>query len=231
MPALQLVAETPEKTSVLSGIVRNSLGRPIAYATVYVDAGAVTTADDSGHFVLKNVPIGNTLFGVRRLGFGPLSFSIEMPADTTVHVSIRMHQIIARLREITVEEKRGSMALYRAGFYDRQKNAAGYFLLPTDVVDRAPRSVEELAYGIPGVTVSSSGGKPVVYGWGAGGYCRMSVFLDGRRYQLKGESQISIGAHDIKAVEFYPRSVDTPAQFQDPDNLRCGSMVFWTKVD
>jgi hypothetical protein len=104
-------------------------------------------------------------------------------------------------------------------------------MLPTDISDRAARRVEELMYGVPGATVLNVNGRPVAYGSGQGGMCRLSVFLDGRRYQLKGQEELLIEVRDVKAAEVYARATEVPAQFHDPDNALCGVMVLWTKVD
>ncbi|MDB4876183.1 MAG: TonB-dependent receptor plug [Gemmatimonadetes bacterium] len=224
-------AQPVAKASGLTGIVHDSLGRPIAYATVYVDGGVATTANDSGRFHLADVPMGSTLFGVRRMGYGPLIFKIDMPGDTTVHVAIRMHQVVARMREVTVEEKRLSTSLYRSGFYHRQKAGTGFFLEPLDITDRAPRRIEELFYGVPGVTVLTANGSLVPFGMSTRGYCPLSVFLDGRRYHRWGDGSLMIEVHDVKAAEIYPRPTEAPAEFHDPDNPLCGVIVLWTKID
>lgn len=227
----RIALEAPPAAAVLSGEVRDSLGHPIAYATVYVDGGTATTANDSGRFRLIDVPAGKTMFGVRRMGYGAVNFSIDMPADTTVQVTIHLHQVVTQLREVTVEEKLVSMSLYKAGFYERQKAGVGYFLLPLDIRDKAPARIEDLLYGIPGVTVLNTSGRPVAYGLSPAGYCRLSVVLDGHRYQLKGQSELLIDPADIKALEVYARPTEVPGQFKDPDNPLCGVLVLWTKVD
>lgn len=226
-----IALEPPPATSVLTGDVRDSLGHPIAYATVYIDGGAATSANESGRFRLVDVPTGKTMFGVRRLGYGPVNFSIDMPADSTVLVTVHLHRVVQQLREVTVEEKLLSMSLYRAGFYDRQKAGVGYFLLPLDIRERAPQRIEDLLYGIPGVTVLNIDGRPVANGLSPAGYCRLSVVLDGRRYQLKGQSELLIDPGNVKALEVYARPTEVPAQFKDPDNPLCGVLVLWTKVD
>jgi carboxypeptidase family protein len=219
------------KPSSLSGVVKDSLGEPIAYATVYTDAGVAATANDSGRFFLPNVPAGRATFNVRRMGYRALDFHLDMPEDTTVLVSIRLHRVVQRMREVTVEEKMTSMALYRSGFYERQKAGVGYFMLPFDIAEKSPRRIEELLYGVPGVTVSTNNGRPVAYGISPKGYCRLTVFLDGRRFAVQGDSELLIDPHDVKAAEVYPRALEAPPQFHDPDNPFCGVLVLWTRVD
>lgn len=232
VPAIRLVAADPVKMSALAGQVKDSLGMPIPYATVYVPGGsATTTANDSGRFMLANVPPGRARFSIRRLGFAQLDFALEMPEDTTLIVAVRMHRAVARLRDVTVEETLSSVALNRVGVYERQRLGVGSFLFPADIRERAPTRVEELLYGIPGVTVFTTNGRLAAYGKSQGGYCRLSVFVDGRRYPFRGRDELGIAVNDVRAVEIYPRATEPPAQFHDPDNALCGSIVFWTKVD
>ena len=231
-PSLPRLEVAPSvKPSSLAGVVKDSLGEPIAYASVYIDNGVATTANDSGRFFLANVPAGRATFNVRRMGYRALDFHLDMPEDTTVLVSIRLHRAVQRMHEVTVEEKMASMALYRSGFYERQKAGVGYFMLPFDIAEKSPRRVEELLYGVPGVTVATRAGHPVAYGLSPKGYCRLTVFVDGRRFAVQGESELLIEPHDVKAAEVYPRALEAPPQFHDPDNPFCGVLVLWTRVD
>jgi hypothetical protein len=232
VPGIRLVAAEPAKMSALAGVVRDSAGSPIPYATVFLPGGsATTTANDSGRFMLANVPPGSARFTVRRLGYSQLNFSLAMPEDTTLIVSIRMRPAPARLRDVTVEEARTSAALARVGFYERQKLGFGYFMLGADIRERAPRKVEELLYGVPGVSVFNTDGRLVPYGMSKGAYCRLTMFLDGKRYPFKGKEELGIPAGDVRALEIYPRATEAPAEFHDPDNALCGTIVIWTKVD
>jgi hypothetical protein len=219
------------RASALTGVVKDSIGDPIAYAAVYVDGNRGTIANESGRFALSDVTPGKTTFGVRRLGYLPLNFTMTMPTDTTVAVSIRLHRAVQNMREVTVEEKMLSMSLYRAGFYDRARAGTGYFIQPAEIRDRAPARIEELLYGVPGVTVMNRNGALAAFGLTPAGYCRLSIFLDGQRYQMHESGEVLIQARDLDAVEIYPRPTEAPAQFHDPDNSLCGVIVLWTKVD
>ena len=97
--------------------------------------------------------------------------------------------------------------------------------------DRAPRKVEELLYGVPGVSVFNTDGRLVPYGVSKGAYCRLTMFVDGKRYPFKGRDELAIPAADVRAIEIYPRATEAPAEFHDPDNALCGAIVIWTKVD
>jgi hypothetical protein len=228
----QVAHDSAARHSALIGIIKDSLGMPVPYATVFVDSGPATIANDSGVFRLAQIPHGLTLFGVRRIGYSPLTFTINMPPDTTLSVSIRLHQVIARLSEVTVEEKRRSSSLARAGFYDRQQMGFGTFLSRIDVQLRAPTRFAQVLYGVLGVFVDNHNGRLTPLGRSpSGGFCPLSIFLDGHVFRVGAGEEFDLPPNEIEAIEVYPRSIEVPVQFQDITNPSCGSIAIWTKVD
>lgn len=224
--------DSASKPSVLIGIVKDSLGAPIPFAQVFAENGPVTATNDSGIFRLPEISKGLTLFGVRRLGYSPLTFSVTMPPDTTISVAIRLHQTVARLTEVTVEEKRRSSSLARSGFYERQNNAVGTFFTFADIAYRAPTRFEQILEGVLGVEVLTQNGHLIPVGRSpGGGRCRLSIFLDGHVFRLSGNEELPVPPNEIAAVEVYQRSAIVPVQFQDFSNPSCGSIVVWTRVD
>src|SRR5579859_4330095 len=129
----QLASTHVAGMSSLHGAVRDSLGHPIPYATVFYDGGHAATANDEGQFHLDNVPPGRTKFGVRRVGFAPIDFTVEMREELSVSVDVLLHQTVLQIRTITVEEKQASMYLNQVGFYERQHRGDGYFMIGDDL--------------------------------------------------------------------------------------------------
>ncbi len=140
--------------AALSGIVRDSLGHPITAAEVVVeDAGLATTADSAGVFHLAGVPAGRTIFTVRHIGYDPVSFAIEMPADSTVQVQLMLHRAAQVLEAITTTGARAGLSA--VGFYDRMKaNIGGQYVTPEEIERMGPRSAAS-AYvqGVRGIRV------------------------------------------------------------------------------
>lgn len=221
------------RRAALDGRIVGESGQAVAYAAVFAAGGALLArADESGIFHLGGFPAGTQQFGVRRIGYAPIDFEIEMPADSTVTVVVRLKQVIPRLREITVEEKRISMSLWRVGFYDRQERGVGTFFLPLEIDERHPQQLSDMLYGVNSVTMNNGGtqGGRFAYGMEAGGPCRMHVWLDGKPMRLGSEGLAEIPMNGIRAIEVYPRASVTPLEFQGIE-YRCGAIVLWTKVD
>lgn len=217
------------RIGVLSGIVRDTLGMPVPYASVFMEGGAMVVANDSGLFRLDGLAPGRGEFGVRRIGYAPVYFALHVLPDTTIYVSVQLRPVVHRIRTVTVEEKRLSMNLNRVGFYARAEEGWGTFLFPTDIADRQPQTVADLLHGITGIELEARWGGSV-HVIGANG-CVLNVFLDGLRYRHGNEGIGSINPGDIRAMEIYPRPGTTPVQFRTGDRGTCGSLVLWTKID
>ena len=233
-PTPQLLASTHVAgTSSLSGTVRDSLGHPIPYATVFTAGGHAATAGEDGIFRLENVPPGRTQFGVRRIGFAPVDFTLEMPQELIVSVNVLLHQTVFRMRTITVEEKMASMYLSQVGFYERQHRGDGYFMIGDDLEERQAMYIEQFFFGVPGVTIQDHGkGGLSAMGLTPGGSCPLTIWLDGRIWRTDADvGSKGLNPRDIKAVEIYPHMAQAPAEFHNPENPQCGAIVMWTKVD
>lgn len=128
-------ARAPAGNAALSGVVRDSLGDPIPYANVYVEGGERSTvADTAGFFHLAGVSRGRSVFTARRIGYEPVSFAIEMPPDTTVHVELTLHRTPQLLPGIAALGPRAGLA--ETGFYDRLLRGAGGVLVTPEAIQR-----------------------------------------------------------------------------------------------
>lgn len=228
-----MVATSGGRRAALDGRIFGERGQPVAYAAVFTAGGALLArADESGIFHLTGFPAGVQHFGVRRIGYAPVDFEIEMPPESTVTVVVRLKQVVQRLREITVEEKRVTMSLWRAGFYERQAEGLGTFLLPLEIDARHATQIADLLYGITSVSVNNGGSPYARFAMGmeAGRPCALHVWLDGHPMRLGAGGLTEIPVAGIRAAEIYPRASVTPIQFQGTD-YRCGAIVLWTRVD
>src|SRR5205807_5933516 len=62
-------------------IVRALSGQPIADAQVSIPDGPETRSNDSGEFVLTNVPTGTRMLEIRAVGFYPEHRAVDVLAD------------------------------------------------------------------------------------------------------------------------------------------------------
>lgn len=222
------------RVGAIGGIVRDSLGEPIAYATVWRVGGEVSLSDEHGRFILQSQPAGRSLFGARRIGYQPLFFEVDVPDTLTAVLAIRLSRTVQRLREVTVEEKRVSMALARAGFFERQASGEGQFLLLTDIRVEGLQSLGHVLRRVNGIEVTEGNGleRRAAMAWARlGAYnCALNVFVDGKHTKVEESGLDFISPSHVSAIEVYPRPALVPSRFQVPGRP-CGALVVWTKID
>lgn len=228
--------------SQLSGIVRDKHGQPLANARLSVwGTDSETTTDARGRFRLVDLPGGTQTVEVRAIGFNPIERAVVLSADDPATVDIALNDRVTELEGVRVTESAVRARL--APFYDRMRDSErginrGYFITPEDMERRKPTLITHMFEGFAGVRVlkpSPDLRSAVVHGTlrNLGGYCRMTVFLDGIR--VAGEAG---GGHDpinvlvdpttVAAMEVYPRPVSAPPQYQSL-NGTCGVILIWTK--
>jgi hypothetical protein len=208
------------------------VGRPVPYAHVSAeDGGAMALTSDSGDFRLPLTDAGLAVFAVRRVGFTPVFFLAMMPADSSMHVQVTLTQVV-RLPEVTVEERIRGMALARNGFYERQNEGWGIFILPAEIEARKPADIVDMLRQVNGVRIEVSGRRSLALGSDGGGICVLNVYMDGSRYRLGPEGLRAIPPSTVRAIEVYPRASTTPMRFTNPGREQvCGALVLWTKID
>lgn len=218
----------PESLSTLSGTITDSSGRPVGFATVASDSGQTTIALQDGSFRLGKIIPGASGFLVRRIGYQPLAFEIEMPAASTVSVHLKLLPVVQDLKAVIIEGKRVSPALARTGFYERQRQGLhGIFFDEEYIKRRNVIQTTDLFQGQPSVYVSRAGAFRKM--WGRGLRCPMDVFVDGVALGDGFDLERNMPPEWIKAIEIYPAANGVPPQFQR--NIGCGAIVVWTKVD
>ncbi len=122
--AFGLLAASPlgllaQGTGVLAGVVKeDSTGRPIAGAEVSVDvARRQALTDAQGRFRLADVAAGAHTVNVRRLGYAPLSVTVQFAVDEVVEKTFTLRQSAASLDTLKVLDTHRPLT-GRAAFYD-----------------------------------------------------------------------------------------------------------------
>lgn len=216
-----------DQMAILAGTVSDSAGRPVPFATIMADSGQTTLAQQDGSFRLTKLLPGQNGFLIRRIGYLPLAFEMDMPAASSVNVHLRLLPAGVELKPVLVEGKRVSPALAKTGFYERQRQGlAGVFFDPAAFERRALVQTTDILRGVANVTVSKSSTNTYVYGRGQ--KC-MDVYIDGVPVGREFDLSRNMPVEWVKAMEVYPSSAQTPPQFSRQTG--CGAVVVWTKVD
>lgn len=218
----------------LTGTVIDTLGTPVPFAQVSVfnrDQG--TYADDDGRFRLDPLPLERTRFAVRRIGFDPVYFDIDVPVAATVEVRVRMRQNARVLPTVDISSGL-SEPLRREGFYDRMAAGHGLFVTPEMIAAIRPIRATDAFVNIPNVVVHRRGSRTRISSSNV--HCEYGLVVDRMRFGQAGSRvrttspDDAVSGTDLYAIEVYPRNRGLPAHFlgmtQDDG---CGTIVIWTK--
>lgn len=220
--------------SALTGLVVDTLGLPVPYAQIFVvDTETGTFADDNGHFRLEGLDASKLRIGVRRVGFRPVYFDLDLPVAATVDVRVRMFQTVRILNTVEVTEDIRA-PLRKEGFYDRLAAGNGHFVTPEMIAAIRPVRASDAFNVIPNVVVQRRGSQTRLVA--ASQRCEYAIVVDkvrigspGSRVRTSSPDDLVSGT-DIYAIEVYPRNRGLPAHFlgmNDEDG--CGTIVVWTK--
>jgi hypothetical protein len=229
-------AQTP---AVIDGLVADSALRPLDGATVAVFGTNVhVETGSSGRFRIQQVPAGQYLLIVRKVGYRPISGFIALAANDTLRLSYTMERALATLDTVVVTGQ--YLSLKMAEFeLRRRQHVDGAFLGPDDIEKRGSVFTTELLRTFLGVSVValSSGGGMTQYvalnaripvgGFGGGG-CVMPVFVDGIRQPTPVNLDQLPSPRELAGVEVYLGSASLPQQYALGSGF-CGGILLWRR--
>jgi hypothetical protein len=239
----------------INGVVKTADGELLRGAEVMAGE-MLAISNDSGAFVLRNVPGGSVFLVVRRIGYipGTLSFDTE-PALREVSIEARLIPSAVRLGTVVVEGKSMDRALWQSGYYKRKTLGDGVFFDP-ERMNRTAANLSTLMQEVPQVQIiTKRGGVRVpaarmASGVGGAVLCPLNVFLDGKFIPWASQTGIDevIAQQDVKAMEVYPRRIPTSLRpggagshsvgsgfsiagvEMGSANIECGAIMLWSKT-
>jgi Carboxypeptidase regulatory-like domain/TonB-dependent Receptor Plug Domain len=225
--------------SVIDGVVTDTLLRPLVSADIsVVGTSARVVTGENGRFRMLQVPPGQYLIVVRRIGFAPTSGIIEVPADDTLRLAYTLARTTSLLDTIRVRETRISMRM--AEFEQRKAQGVGQFITQEQIDRRGSGLTSDFLRNVSGVDVSTltntvfagkvalskrEGGSLVGEGTGA---CAMQIILDGIVMPRFFNLDLLPPPKQIAGIEVYKGAATVPIQFGGADR-RCGMIIFWTR--
>ncbi len=245
--ALAAQAAAPTiKLSHLQGTVLDPLDNPLTKVIIEIDDPAMATfTDESGFFRLRNIPAGARTIRVKKIGFDGVDFELDLLADSTVHIGVKLQPVAQTLGTVTVltKEEESHPALAATGFYAQKRAGFGTLFSPEEI-EKKKESVNDASSmfrDVLGVTLrrertggANLQGKPSGGGSiqkGIQTVCMMNVLKDGMFMKINpGETFDQIVSKDeVYAIEVYPRAEYTPAAYHVINgNDLCGTVVIWT---
>jgi hypothetical protein len=216
-------------SGVIMGVVmRDSL--PLVGANVTTESGTSVRSGADGRFILSGVPAGTRQVEARTIGLTPATAIVDLMANDTARVTLRMSQITT-LDSVLVTAER-SEAL--RAFEEHRKMGLGKFLTLDDLKKSDNAKLSTLLRQWPGLHIpadplnsypqTTRGVKSLQGG------CNVAVFLDGRLLDPKLDKDLDhIAPPDqLAGIEWYAGGATVPPEYVRL-NAHCGVLVLHSR--
>ena len=225
-----LPAQAPEE--VLSGMVRDSVGGPVANARVTLIGTTIATAvtSNDGRFSLPGPSGGVAELEVRRLGFAPWQGEVDIKSGRPLE--IRLVPLAIRLESVLVRtEPREPFTSRLAGFEVRQRRGLGEFITRADLDKLNSANFLDVLRRVRGVRISTMGNSMWTRVRLRGSDCPPLLVVDGFPASA-GEFDFGmLEPTSLEGVEIYHGLASVPAEFVTGRSLeRCGVIAIWTRA-
>jgi hypothetical protein len=215
----------------LAGIVTDTARNPLPGVEIGLLEGRVISRTlrtrDDGRFELADLPPGKTSILVRRLGYQPRSYTIQIRAGATrAFLPVVLDAMPTELEKVIVMARIATSRGRLREFYERKsKSGWGSFIDREQIERRNPARMSDMLRTMPGVRLfTTRNGRTIVRLRG----CAPTLWLDGM--PLRGtEIDDIVFPMDVAGVEVYRGSAGTPPQFMDING--CGAIVVWTRIE
>jgi hypothetical protein len=214
--------------AMLSGVVRDTLGKPLAdVEVVVVGVGLSARTSRDGVYAVLGIPPGIRRVVIRRVGFEQIVHDLEIAPGADARMDVDLFPTAHRLAEVVVEERKPIVGPI-AGFEHRRRNYNGTFIDEAAIARRKPIRTTDLVRGVAGVKVRNAPRGPGFLIWmGVGGAeCKPTLFLDG--LPVTESTLDNLPAMDIVGVEVYRKAYDAPPPFLSTSG--CGVVAFWSRT-
>ena len=95
--------------ATLTGLVRDSVGRPLPRAEVLIEARRKSTlSDENGRYRLTDVPTGASLVQARALGYQAVAALVTLASNDTKQSDLTLSRLPATLDTVKVEVYRSA---------------------------------------------------------------------------------------------------------------------------
>jgi hypothetical protein len=225
---------------VIDGVVTDTLLQPLTSADVtIVGMGTRVVTGANGRFRMLQVPPGQYLLVVRRIGYAPTSGIVEVPAADTLRLAYTLERSVYALDTVRTSGRRVTMRML--DFEKRRMQGLGQFITQEEIERRGSIQTSDFLRYMRGVEVSMNttqafGGTQVYSRREGGGfdanqqqnYCPMQVLLDGIILPRYFNLDLLPPPKQISGIEVYSGAASIPPQFGGVDR-RCGVVAVWTR--
>lgn len=223
-------ATTIRRGAILGTVHDTSLVAVVDANVEVIGAGAKVQTDARGRFLINDVPPGEFLFYVRKLGFKPVTNLVHVEPGDTIRLAFTVEPTITSLNTATVTEVSASPKMRE--FAERRRAGFGQFMDQAEMEKlnfpympdylRTFKSVKltpkQQGYGYAIVSARQNG-------------CPMEVYVDGIPHGFDTEDLPS--PKDIAGIEVYAGPATTPLWVPQAgrggSRRWCGVVLLWTR--
>ena len=203
---------------IAGAVVEPTTGLPVPNVEVRVlGTSRVARSDSLGGFTLVLDP-GRYLLRATRLGFGPRSVPLDVPASDTVTMAIEMDVLPIVLSEVMVKAKEERYRGKMAGFAERMRTSAAprsSFITRDEIERRHPRQISDMI-NERGGRIQACASTATIYLDGAMLVPdKIGTPMRGRRSEpIQRDLRLDhLPPDEIEAIEVYAGGAETPAEF------------------
>jgi hypothetical protein len=227
LAALTSPAGAQRRTGSLAGIVRDDAGAPIASVEVAAIKHAIVARTDSvGRFFLGGLPAGALDLTFRRLAFEPVVVTIDLPADDTTDVEVKLTVIAQRLTGVVVNDRAPKKRVLE-GFEARRRQGIGYFVTRAQIEKRDPRLLSDMLRMIPG-TILIAGDAAHHAPLHPSAQLSAAVFR--RRIQASGMASTTSRQATSRASRFSRVRRGCHRSTADAEHIKLRTVLIWTRI-
>lgn len=228
------------RVGVIDGFVTDTLLQPLNAADItIVGSGLRVVTGANGRFRMVQVPAGQYLLVVRRIGYAPTSGIVDVPVADTLRLTYTLERSTIALDTVRINSRRVTMRM--VDFEQRRLQGIGQFITQEEIERRGSMQTSDFLRYMRGVQVSQNttqvfGGTQVYSRREGGGFdanqqqqfCPMQVLLDGIILPRYFNLDLLPPPKQISGIEVYAGAATIPPQFGGVDR-RCGVVAVWTR--
>jgi hypothetical protein len=217
-------------TASLFGTVRDSSGTPVASAQLTL-LGLRSVSDSAGRYLFASLPAGTAKLSVRRLGFEPKDFPLQLESGRADSLHVVLTVLAVELPGVTTEADE-LRAMRLAHFYRHRKGGSGMYFDRAELDQRRVQRLSDLMRRLPGVRIATDRNGRLILQMGrasSGRDCPPDFWIDGVRAAFMQVDDVPM--MDIEALEVYRGPSGLPPEMNSRlGNPGCGTVVIWTRV-
>ncbi len=185
-----------------------------------------TTTDSSGNFTLAGIVPGTQTIAIRAVGYAPATWQVMLKPRQVLRHTFELDPLAIELPGVVVKGKTPLAERRFIDFERRRHSGMGYFLTQEQIESSGASSLVDVLVTVRGVQQVCLTNDCVAKMVRSPPGCYPQYFLDGNESSAYFARHTP--PHDVKGVEIYRGSSETPGEFQN-SNAGCGVIAIWTK--